>query len=113
MEPEKISIYKLVETLKKNTPSIELLRIAVESDYGCYYLSSRTFQEDKYDDVARIGYTKHVSLEGPQFITVCVIKGGKIVDINLNDYKRDLGFLRRYLENQEGLNVFVHINEQL
>lgn len=113
MEAEKISVYKLIETLKKNKPSIELLRLAVESDYGCYFLSSRTFKEDKYDDVIRIGYTQHVHLEGVQFITVCVIKRGKIVEINLDDYKRDLRFLRRYLENQEGLNVFVHMDESL
>lgn len=110
---EKISIYKLIETFKKNKPSLELIRVAVESDYGCYFMSSRTYQEDQYDDVIRIGYTKHIPLEGQQFVAVCVIKKGKIVEINLDDYKRDLRFLRKYLDNQEGLNVFVHVDESI
>ncbi len=104
---ERILISKLIETLSKNKPAHGSLRVAHSNDYDCYYLSARTLAEDRYDEVIRIGYSQHVHLEGMQFISVCVLRKGKIVQINLDDYKHDLSFLKKYLQNQEGKAIFV------
>lgn len=83
------------------------LSLATESDYSCYEMGYRNYEKDKQNNVFLIGYHYERPRNGTQFATICIVKQGKILSIDLNISPETINLAQLYIDNIKGKNIII------